>query len=68
MSTFANHKNKSLITIILIVVLVLLGIWLISHWISTSATAKFINVDYTKDRVFYLPVLVPSPTLTSGPA
>ena len=42
---------------LILVVYVIYTNWLIPH----TTSAKFINIDYTKDRVFFLPELV-SPT------
>lgn len=62
MTKVINQLDSS-IGIILVVVFGLLLMWIIFNNWGINNTANFINVDYnnvdyTKDRVFYLPALV----------
>jgi hypothetical protein len=57
MTKVINQLDSS-IGIILVAVFGILLMWIIFNYWGIDNTANFINVDYTKDRVFYLPALV----------
>lgn len=61
-----NQLDASVGLILVVLFLILVVYIIYINWLSPHTTsAKFINIDYTKDRVFFLPELVsPTPRLT----
>jgi hypothetical protein len=55
-----KNQLEALVGIILLVIFLILAVYIIyTNWLSPHTTpANFINIDYKKERVFFLPELV----------